>query len=234
MKVAHFHFDDGLAALLAEQRRKQALEYGFTGPQSAKHLIESLGIPHTEIGSLQVNGESVDSDYQVGDGDEVTVRVSFQPADAPAEPRFFLDCHLGRLAAHLRMLGLDCSYWSAARDLELATTAVTEARVLLTRDRRLLMRKIITDGYLVRNLEPHDQLREVVDRYRLRAWIKPFRRCIRCNHLLEPARKADILDRLEPLTRKYFDQFRICPACGQIYWKGSHFEKMTHLIAALH
>jgi hypothetical protein len=83
MKVAHFHFDNELIALLAEQRRKQALEYGFTGPQSAKHLIESLGIPHTEIGTLHVNGEFVDTDYQVRDRDEVTVRASSQAADAP-------------------------------------------------------------------------------------------------------------------------------------------------------
>jgi uncharacterized protein with PIN domain/sulfur carrier protein ThiS len=233
MKVAHFHFDEDLAALRLGRRGERELEYAFTGPQSAKHLIESLGIPHTEIGALRVNGESIGWDYQVRDGDQVVICAASQTADAAVEPRFILDGHLGRLAAHVRMLGLDCLYRSSVDDLELASTAVAEDRILITRDRRLLMRKIIINGYLVRSLMPREQLGEVVDRYRLRTWIKPFQRCIRCNHLLEPVRKADVLERLEPLTRRYFDEFRICPACRQIYWRGSHFDKMIRLIGAL-
>jgi uncharacterized protein with PIN domain len=233
MKVAHFHFDEDLAALLPGRRGELDLDYPFTGPQSAKHLIESLGIPHTEIGSLRVNGETVAPDFQVRDGDDVAVAASRQETEATREPQFILDGHLGRLAAHLRMLGLDCMYRSEAADQELACASVAEDRILLTRDRRLLMRKIITHGHLVRNLIPRRQLREIVDRYHLRPWIKPFQRCIRCNHLLESARKADLADRLEPLTRRYFDEFRICPVCKQIYWKGSHFDKMVRLIAEL-
>jgi len=233
MKVAHFHFDGNLAALRLRRRGEQDLEYAFTGPQSAKHLIESLGIPHTEIGAVQVNGAAVGADAQISDGDEVLVSASSEAADVVVEPRFILDGHLGRLAARMRMLGLDCLYRNDAGDPELASTAVAEGRILVTRDRRLLMRKIITAGYLVRNLVPREQVREVVARYRLRTWIKPFQRCIRCNHLLEPVRKADILDRLEPLTQRYFEEFRMCRGCGQIYWKGSHYEKMMSLIAGL-
>ncbi len=219
--------------MLPMHRGQEKLQYAFNGPQSVKHLIECLGIPHTELGTLQANGQVIQSDYQVRDGDQITVGAVQQAADALVEPRFILDGHLGRLASYLRMLGLDCLYQADADDLELASAAVTDQRILVTRDRRLLMRKSITDGYLVRSLQPRAQLREVVDRYRLRPWIRPFQRCIRCNHLLEPVPKADILERLEPLTRLYFEEFHICTACRQIYWKGSHYEKMRTLIASL-
>jgi len=147
------------------------------------------------------------------------------------EPRFVLDGHLGRLASHLRMLGLDCLYSSAFEDEELAQASAEEGRILLTRDRRLLMRKIVTQGYLLRSLDSDEQLCEVVKRYELWQWVKPFRRCLRCNHPLETVSKEAVLERLEPLTKRYFDEFRICPACDQVYWKGSHYERMLELIA---
>lgn len=233
MKVAHFHFDPELLPLLAPGKRRADLRYEFSGPQSAKHLIESLGIPHTEIGEVAANAQAVQLDYQVRDGDEVSVTASRDLADSEIEPRLVLDGHLGRLAAYLRMLGLDCLYSSEADDRLLASEAVAEERIILTRDRRLLMRKIISHGYLVRSLEPREQLIELVNRFHLHAWIKPFQRCIRCNHPLQPVSKEAVLDRLEPLTRQYFDDFRICPNCQQIYWKGSHYDRMSRLIAQL-
>jgi uncharacterized protein with PIN domain len=131
------------------------------------------------------------------------------------------------------MLGLDCLYENDYDDKSLFAISVGQERILLTRDRRLLMHKAITRGYLLRSLEPHEQLVEVVRRYGLRKWIRPFQRCIRCNHLLQPVEKTAIIDRLEPLTKLYFDEFRICPSCKQVYWKGSHFERMQKLIAGL-
>jgi hypothetical protein len=154
--------------------------------------------------------------------------------DSPqSEPRFVIDGHLGRLAAGLRMLGLDCLYQGQAPDDQLYKEALSDSRYLLTRDRRLLMRKDLILGYLVRSLDPQVQLDEVARRFRLSRWVVPFRRCMRCNHLLEAVEKDAILDRLEPLTRAYFDEFRICPSCGQIYWKGSHFDRMQSKIADL-
>ena len=110
---------------------------------------------------------------------------------------------------------------------------LAEARYLLTRDRRLLMRKSLVLGYLVRSLDPQVQLAEVSRRFGLARWAAPFRRCIRCNHLLESVEKSGIMDRLEPLTRVYFNEFRRCPSCKQIYWKGSHYERMQARIADL-
>ena len=106
----------------------------------------------------------------------------------------------------------------------------SEERILLTRDRRLLMRKVILHGYCLRSLNSLEQLTEVIHRFDLMNKIQPFHRCLRCNHLLEAVDKDTILHRLEPLTKLYFDKFHICPACRQIYWKGSHYEQMQNLI----
>ncbi len=232
MKTARFHFDDEFHPLLPRDKRSDGFDLSFRGPQSVKHLIESLRVPHTEVGLLRANGESIGLDYLVHDGDQIEVRPE-APEVCQTEPRFVLDGHLGRLAAHLRMLGLDCLYRSDYDDPELTKVSVSDDRILLTRDRLLLMQKRITRGYLLRSLDPEEQLREVVKRYQLIQWIKPFCRCLRCNHPLESISKEAVLERLEPLTKLYFEDFRICPACGQIYWKGSHYERMQKMIDEL-
>ncbi len=233
MKVAHFHFDDGLRPLLPRAQRAGDFEYRFSGPQSIKHLIESLGVPHTELGLLQANNHVIGLDYLVRDGDQLQVHLAVPDVNSSIEPRFVLDGHLGRLTAYLRMLGLDCLYRNDYDDRQLARISMAEDRRLLTRDRRLLMHKSIKQGYLLRSLDPRGQLREAVRRYGLEKWIKPFQRCLRCNHPLVPVSKQEVLDRLEPLTKLYFEEFRICRACNQIYWKGSHFDKMQRLISSL-
>jgi uncharacterized protein with PIN domain len=233
MKTARFQFDDTLRPLLDRSKRSGTFEYSFSGPQSAKHLIESVGIPHTEVGAVQCGSRRVDLDYQVQDGDEIRVQSVAVRPPADEERLFVLDGHLGRLTSSLRMLGFDCLYESGLEDQELAGLAVAEDRFLLTRDRRLLMRKTVTRGYLVRSLDPNVQLVEVTQRFGLAHMFQPFRRCIRCNTLLRPVDKETVLDRLQPLTRRYFETFHICPKCGQVYWKGSHVEKMLQIIDRL-
>ena len=232
MKVARFDFDPDLQPLLKRDLRGEAVDLRFQGPQSAKHLIESLGIPHTEVGSLTVNGEGIRLEYIVHDGDRLEVQP-VAPVALEQEPRFVLDGHLGRLASHLRMLGLDCMYNNGYEDDELVEISLEEERILLTRDRLLLMHKIITQGYLLRSLNTMEQLHEVVQRYRLVKWVRPFQRCMKCNHLLETVEKETVLEKLEPLTKKYYDDFKQCPACKQVYWKGSHYEKMLQVIEKL-
>jgi uncharacterized protein with PIN domain len=141
-----------------------------------------------------------------------------------------LDCHLGRLTAHLRMLGFDCLYQNDYDDSNLAGILQREPRILLTRDRRLLMRKVVQHGYCLRSLQPLEQLTEVIRRFDLANEFHPFHRCLKCNHPLEPVDKSAILNRLEPLTKKYFDEFHLCPSCGQVYWKGSHYERMERVV----
>ncbi len=151
----------------------------------------------------------------------------------PIEPRFILDCHLGRLAAHVRMLGFDCLYQNDYDDSNMAEIVQHDERILLTRDRRLLMRKVIVNGYCLRSLDPFEQLQEVVQRFELKEKVQPFHRCLRCNHSLDMIDKDIVLDRLEPLTKKYFNEFHICPNCQQIYWKGSHYERMQKVLIQL-
>jgi hypothetical protein len=232
-KLAHFRFHAELNDLLPLSRRRVEIDVPLNGDQSVKHLIESLGVPHVEVGRVLVNGALVDFSYLVQEGDLVEVHpISYvgHPADSGEAPRFVLDNHLGRLAIYLRILGFDALYRNDFQDEELAQVCDREDRVLLTRDKRLLMRNQVRRGYWLRSKIPRRQLEEVVRRFGLAGMIRPFQRCLRCNELLVPVRKEDIMHRLKPLTRQYYDEFRLCPACDQIYWKGSHYERMRQLI----
>ena len=231
MSVAYFSFSGRLNDFLPRDHREQIFAVGFRGRQSIKHLAESLGVPHPEIGAVQVNGQERTLNTITQDADRVEVHPI--PDGCPVAPRFVLDNHLGRLTAYLRMLGFDCRYQNNYEDEELAETAQREERILLSRDRRLLMRKAVTYGYCLRSLDSLEQLREVIRRFQLTKRIRPFHRCLRCNHPLESVAKEAVLDRLEPLTKIYFDEFQICPSCKQIYWKGSHYEKMQSVIEQL-
>jgi uncharacterized protein with PIN domain len=228
MSTAYFLFHGKLNDFLLRDQKERQVIVDFEGRQSIKHLAESLGVPHPEIGQIQVNGRDAALGNITQDGD----RVEIFPIKngCPIEPRFLLDCHLGRLTAHLRMLGFDSLYQNDYEDSNMAEIVQREDRILLTRDRRLLMRKVISHGYCLRSLNSLEQLTEVIHRFELMGKIQPFHRCLRCNHPLEAVDKDAILDRLQPLTNQYFDAFHICPACGQIYWKGSHYEQMQNLI----
>jgi uncharacterized protein with PIN domain len=228
MSTAHFLFFGRLMDFLLKNQQDRVITVDFRGPQSIKHLVESLGVPHPEIGPVRVNGQEGMLSTITQDGDRVEVHPI--PNGCLIEPRFVLDNHLGRLTAYLRMLGFDCLYRNDYDDEELAETSQSEERILLSRDRRLLMRKSVTYGYCLRSLDSLAQLTEVIQRFDLTSRLRPFHRCLRCNHPLQPVPKEAVMDRLEPLTKMYFDEFQICPACQQIYWKGSHYEKMRELI----
>ena len=227
-------FDPGLRALLAGDKRSlEAVPLEFKGSPAIKHEVEALGIPHTEVGSLRVNGlpAALGDLLQPGDRVEVAgVKPGLGLFNGHGQPGFIADNHLGRLAAYLRMLGFDTLYRNDYQDEELAAVAHREERILLTRDRRLLMRREVFYGCCLRSLDSREQLGEVVRRYGLSRLAQPFKRCLSCNHLLEPVDKADVLDRLLPLTRRYFEEFARCPACDRIYWKGSHYDRMLKLI----
>ena len=237
---AFFTFVAELKDFLPPNRRDVTFAYPFEGTPSIKHLIEALGIPHTEVHHIVVNDKVVDFSYLVQDDDHIRIYpYSTQYNDAnpseeiilsDSEPRFILDNHLGRLANYLRMMGFDTLYRNDFQDDELAIIASQEDRILLTRDRRLLMRSVIRDGYWVRAKVPRQQVIEILKRFNLYHKITPFRRCMRCNDLLQPVDKGEVIDRLEPLTKKYYNKFRICHGCGQVYWQGSHYARMEKFI----
>jgi hypothetical protein len=225
---ATFTFIDELNDFLPHYRKNTPFSLEFEPHQSLKHLIESIGVPHTEFGRVLVNGQLLDSASRLQDDDLVTVYPSDSPLDD--EACLILDNHLGQLATYLRMLGFDCLYHNDYQDDELARVSIEEGRVLLTRDRRLLMRKAIRRGYCIHQTDPRQQVAEVLKRFKLFGQVKPFQRCMRCNSPLQTVSKQDVIERLEPLTKEYYDEFRICPTCNQIYWKGSHFEHMQQMI----
>jgi len=204
-------------------------------------MIEALGVPHTEIDLILVNGESVDFLYSVKDTDYISIYPPFESLDisplSKVRPHplgqfcFILDTHLGKLSAYLRLLGFDTLYRNNYKDEELADLS-REGRILLTRDVGLLKRSIVTHGYWLRETNLRKQLIELFNRFDLLSAIAPFQRCIKCNGLLKPIQKEAINDRLLPKTKNYYNEFHICPSCNQIYWKGSHYERMQQFIGS--
>jgi hypothetical protein len=203
-------------------------------------LIESLGVPHGEVDLILVDGRSVDFAYIVADGDRISVYPVFESLDIGhvtrlrpeplRDPRFVLDGHLGQLATYLRLLGFDSLYRNDYEDREMALVSQQEQRILLTKDRGLLKRKMVSHGYLVREIDPEQQMLEVVGRFDLRDRLQPFRRCLRCNGLTHEVPKSAVVDRLPANTRRYYDEFRLCRDCRQIYWKGSHYKRMLDFL----
>jgi uncharacterized protein with PIN domain len=207
---------------------------------SIKDVVESLGVPHTEVYTLTVDGRAVDFGHILEPGQEVRVGPACPPVDVTAptllrppalpELRFAVDENVAKLAALLRTLGFDAAYDRSYGDGRLARLAAEEGRVVLSRDRALLKRGEIVWGRLVRAARPMDQLLEVLDLFGVRRAPAPFGRCLRCNLALRAVDKAAVLHRLEPKTRLYYHDFRICPGCGRIFWQGSHHE---HMLQAL-
>jgi uncharacterized protein with PIN domain len=236
----YFRFYGELNDFLTEERRQATFAYDFNGHETVKHLLESLGVPHTEVDLILVKGESVDFNHLLQDGDLVSVYPVFESIDiSPVarvrpdplrEPKFVLDNHLGKLATYMRMLGLDTLYRNDFDDDELANISENRKRILLTRDRDLLKRNQVTHGYWIRDKDPREQLVEVLRRFDLFSCVDPFRRCMRCNGILEPVPKERVIDQLEPKTKLYFSEFRICQECAQVYWRGSHFKRMEAFI----
>ena len=240
MAQLHIRFYAELNDFLTSKRRQVEFNLPFAPGATIKDVIESAGVPHTEIDLILVNGRSVDFDHAPQDGDRVSVYPVFESMDITPvlhlrpkplrETKFVLDVHLGKLAGLLRLLGFDTLYRNDFADADLARVSREERRILLTRDRGVLKRSQVTHGYYVREADPRRQAAEVMRRFDLRDQINPYTRCMRCNGVLRPATKAEVFDRLEPKTKLYYDDFHQCEACGQVYWQGSHFEPLRQLV----
>ena len=243
MARAFFRFYEELNDFLPSERRKVTFEHTFDRRGSVKDMIESLGVPHPEVELILIGSKSVSFDHIVRDGDRISVYPMFESIDVSPliklrpEPlrttRFVLDAHLGTLARYLRLCGFDTLYRNDYDDETLARISVEDSCILLTRDRDLLKRKIITHGYCVRHDKPREQLAEIIARFDLYRSIEPFKRCARCNGLLHDVEKSEIEHRLESLTRRHYDDFKMCEHCRHLYWRGSHFGHIQKLIASV-
>ncbi len=191
-------------------------------PAGLRDVVQSLGVPHPECADVIVNGAVRPWEWRVMDGDEITVTPRFPLAVPPAEPRFLLDDHLGKLARHLRMLGFDADHRTGAEDSDLARRSVAEARTLLTRDRGLLMRAVVRDGRFVREIEPTRQAIEIVRAFALASVVSPLTRCLECNDVLVAAPANEIRERVPESATALHDRFRWCATCRRVYWEGSH------------
>ena len=231
-----FHGD--LSVFLGSKAGDAIIERRLAEKTSIKDVIESCGVPHPEVDLILVDEQTVGLNHSLADDTKVDVfPIENRGTDRTDKhlqivgiTRFVADGHLGSLTRNLRLLGFDVAYRQNADDRQLLEVMVRENRALLTRDRRLLMHAIVQHGYWPRSQNADEQTIEVVRRFDLLELIAPFTRCLRCSATLEEAAKAEIIGKLEPLTKIYYDEFRRCPGCKQIYWSGSHFPKLQKRI----
>ncbi len=229
---AEFRLYEELNDFLKPRRQKRPVPFWFSGRPSVKFAIEAIGVPHTEVDLILVNGVSVAFDHRLQHGDRVSVYPVFESLDISPLVRlrpeplrrtaFVLDVHLGKLVRHLRLLGFDCLYRNDYDDARIVALAAAQHRIVLTRDRRLLHAKTVTHGYCVRSDDVRKQVGEVLKRFDLYRQIRPFYRCSICNGQMEPVDKQAVWEHLEPKTRQYYDTFYRCAQCGQVYWEGTH------------
>ncbi len=228
---------------LPAESRGTTVRRPFRSHQTVKDVLEAMGIPHTEIDLILVNGSSQGFGYRPRVGDRIAAYPVFEALDVASttrlrpvplrDPRFVVDVNLGGLARLLRLFGFDVWWSSGADDATLAEVSRGEQRILLTRDRGLLKRRAVTHGLFIHSQDPEEQAVEVIRRLDLAHRLAPFTRCLRCNGPLAAAPKDEVIDQLEPLTRQIYDEFSRCTGCGRIYWAGSHHARLVAQVERL-
>ena len=229
MSTARFSFHGDLAMFLPRRLRGGAFEHAAARAATLKNAIESLGVPHTEVGALVVNGSPATLQRILREGDAVEVYP--HASAASHDLRFVADAHLGGLARFLRMLGFDTLFEQGFADAEIRRLAHDEGRIVLTRDRELLKCADVARGCYVRALKPEAQLAEVAARYRLGGAARPFTLCLHCNLPLEPVEKRAVADRVPEQVLLVQEHFTRCRGCERVYWPGSHYGRMREALA---
>jgi uncharacterized protein with PIN domain len=242
-KTVRLRFYAELNNFLPAGLRQIPFDYSFPGPIIVREVIESMKVPLTEVDLILVNGEAVDFNYQVQDGNTISVYPVFEQFDITQltrlrktplrTSRFIVDSHLGKLAKYLRMAGFDTLYENNYADTEIRRISNEQNWIILTRDRDLLTSREVTHGYYVRTIDPHAQLAEIVSKFDLYSQVNPFSRCLICNSPLISVSKEEIKDLVDEQTFGIFQEFYKCPHCNKVYWKGSHYEHMIEFLKSL-
>ncbi|MFC4159082.1 Mut7-C RNAse domain-containing protein [Chitinimonas lacunae] len=235
---AKFRFHGECNDFLSAEKASVPIDYAFDDRPSVKDAIEALGVPHTEVGAIKVDDHWVEFKHLMMDGQQVEVfpnPYSQTPYPLPYKPQgvpsFLLDVHLAALARYLRLAGFDCLHEGKDYgDAVLAEVAATDEHILLTRDIGLLKRSKVKYGRWIRNTSPEYQFKEVVDHYRLHDFFKPLSRCVRCNGAIEAVDIEEVRDRVPERVLEWQTDFKQCARCSQVYWKGSHFEKIMQIL----
>jgi uncharacterized protein with PIN domain len=218
------------------------IAYPLDRRATIKDIIEAVGVPHTEVGRIVYGSQDLTFQFIPAGGERidiypftrhigVTQTTVLRPDPLPWL-KFLIDINVAKLARNLRMAGLDATLVADPAIAEIARLANSEQRIVLTRNRELLKIRTIRFGQLLRSMDSQAQLIEVVRRYGLDGNLRPFTRCLCCNELLLPVAKQDIDHRLQPLTRKYYNDFKQCPLCQNIFWRGSHHAKMVEMLTS--
>ncbi len=233
-RTASIRFHGELVALLRRESRPQPVELRVAQGATIKHAIETLDIPHTELGEITIDGRTAELGTVLAGGESIEVRPASAESQArDAQTRFLADAHLGALARLLRLLGFDTVLAGDGADDELAARAQTELRIVLSRDRELLKHRRVLRGRLIRSLDPEDQLVEVLTRFALEDALRPFTRCLECNAQLRAVERRQIEDRLPPGVAAVHREFTRCSGCGRVYWPGSHWDRLRARIETI-
>ncbi|AXA94514.1 Mut7-C RNAse domain-containing protein [Massilia sp. YMA4] len=230
MVTATFRFDTTLDTFLPRERRGHTFAVPCARAATVKHMVEALGVPHTEVGPVTLDGRPAPLDELLADGASVHVTAVAPLVLASGDARFVADAHLGGLARFLRMAGFDTIYDNAIDDAAVEAGARDDGRVALTRDRELLKRRGVLRGAYVRALKPEHQLQEVFLRFGLAASMRPFTLCLTCNAPLRTVAKAQVEAQLPPSVRASHAHFLACDVCRGVFWQGSHWRRMRALL----
>ena len=243
MATATFRFYEELNDFLAPGRRRREFACECAREATVKHMVEALGVPHTEVELVLVNGESVGFDHRLRDGDRVAVYPKFEALDVTPlvrvregtlrTIRFLADAHLGALARLLRMAGFDTLYDNHMADRDVVRLAREQQRIVLTRDRQLLKHRDLTHGCYVHALQPQEQLREVFERLDLARAARPFTRCLECNAPLHPVEPERVAALVPPGVAGRYARFSRCEGCARVFWEGTHWRRMRALLDRL-
>ena len=235
-----FRFYAELNDFLPGDQRQREFAWLFTGTPSVKDTIESIGVPHTEIDVILVDGRSVDFAHRLRGGERVAVYPVFERFDASPvthlrpqplrDSRFVADVHLGTLARNLRLLGFDTVWRRDLDDETIIDIASDEGRIILTRDKGILKNGRVTHGYWLRATDPAKQLEEVMRSLHLGGSVRPYTRCMGCNGELETISRANAAKSVPLQVLLVYREFKRCKHCARVYWPGSHLRRLDAIV----
>lgn len=240
MFQATFRFYEELNDFLPKHRRKADFQAEFNEERSIKDMIESLGVPHTEVDLILVNGKSVDFSDILRDGDRVSVYPVFESINIEGvtrlrptplrKIRFVADRNIEDIVRFMRLLGFDVYSHSALTNREIIDISIREKRIILTKSKSLLKFKDVTHGVFIRPGTRGEQVGRIMDSLDIKDQARPFSRCLRCNGLLKGVSKKDVMDRIPPKTKVCCDNYSVCESCDQLYWNGTHMDRMKKMV----
>jgi uncharacterized protein with PIN domain len=130
------------------------------------------------------------------------------------------------------MLGFDSLFFSGEDDSQMVKQALAEGRILLTRDTRIMKRRVVASGrlraVLMQSEQPEQQMRQLVSTLDIKDQSRPFTICLECNRQLADRSPADVKDRVPPYVYRTQTQYMECPECRRIYWRGTHWKAMLN------